>query len=187
MIKYLSYPKDHLNIYNVQYYYIAKSICKDKGEIIYFCNFIYKFYLFNNLFNTKLLKTLYLYNNTIKELINIRFNKYVVYLDNYDFNYIFTDRQNEVRKNIIIQTINDLNLKIDGIKLDDDDFEVNNIDFFSSFFNYLHNHSKYNYLDGFTINFNFPLPCKQNTDILNKMLYPEKQLEAITMFLYNYP
>jgi hypothetical protein len=108
MIKYLEYPPNHLNIYSVQYYYIAKSICeydfkydfKHDYIIINFCNFIYKFYLFNELFRTQIFKTLYSYPDIKNKL-------------EYTSRYLLSSLNKNTRKTIITTTLRRMKFKLD--------------------------------------------------------------------------
>ena len=194
--------KKYLNIYSVQYYYIAKSIVdfcskysiSDNNNIIDFCNFIHKFFLFNKLFNCLLKQKLY---NDYSFDINKYLHKDVGFYDiKYEHIFIYYIN-NTTSKNVKSNIINILNKLIDRKILqslfnqhkfiNDDEFKNIDIDFFNSFYNKLFKNNLTTYLDGFTINFNFPPPSFDNTNKLKLMRYPEKQLTSITQFLYEYP
>ncbi len=159
--EYLNYNPVYLTIYSIKYYYIAKSICeRNDYMIINFCNFIHKFYLFNQLFITEIIKTCFMHN--IGDID--RFNNELTH----------------TKKLIIVNTLRRMNNFIFDIKLlNDYDVEHNDIYYFSDkFFR-----RQWDNYHGFTINFNFP----KQPDDLEKMYYPKQQLDAITNFLYNYP
>jgi hypothetical protein len=179
MIDYLKYPSNHLNIYSIQYYYIAKSICENDYKIIDFCSFIYKFYLFNKLFRTQIFKTLYSYPK-IKQQITDSVNDYKLYI-------VFIYLNKNMRRDIIKNTLVRMNIILD-FELNEDDFDSNNINFFlDDFFDKLSKNSEFGYLDGFTINFNFPNQIEKIDKNFKDMIYPKEQLDAMTHFLYKYP
>jgi len=179
MIDYLKYPSNHLNIYSIQYYYIAKSICENDYKIIDFCSFIYKFYLFNKLFRTQIFKTLYSYPK-IKQQITDSVNDYKLKI-------VFIFLNKNMRTDIIKNTLLRMKFKLD-FELNEDDFDSNDINFFlDDFFDKLSKNSEFGYLDGFTINFNFPNQIKKIDKKFKDMIYPKEQLDAMTEFLYNYP
>ena len=195
--------KDYLNIYSVQYYYIAKSIVEfcfkynksNNEKIIKFCNFIHKFFLFNKLFNCLLKQILYdrnqdYFNNELYKIVNTN-----TYYDTIFRDFIFeNDANKNDAKHYIRLTLYKL-IKRETLDLlfnqskfkDNDEFVFNDINFFNDFYNNLFKNNSTTYLDGFTINFNFPPPSIDNTDKLKIMRYPEKQLTSITKFLYDNP
>jgi hypothetical protein len=216
-----------LNIYSVQYYYIAKSIVKfcskynlDQGNnIIKFCNFIHKFYLFNKYFMLKLIEKIYNVNKNeiissliidgefkLNESFNIEDIKFRL-AKNYEYTvnifYDGSDIKNNQKREIIHNTINELInielLKEDNIfqnvnEYDEDDYETIDIGhirhmLFSLSKVYHHNQiTKLIYLDGFTINFNFPICAEPlNNEVFKNMFYPQEQLESMTKFLYTNP
>jgi len=188
---------NYLNIYSVQYYYIAKSIVdfcfknviSENNNIINFCNFIHKFFLFNKLFNCLLKQTLYNYKQN-------DFNRQLNIYNNYDtiFDEFIMDEP-KFAKLYITSTLQKLinhetlRLLFDQSKFinNDDEFNFNDINFFNHFCDNLFKNKSTTYLDGFTINFNFSPPSIDNTNKLKIMRYPEKQLTSITHFLYEYP
>jgi hypothetical protein len=187
---------NYLNIYSVQYYYIAKSIVDfcfknniSDNNIINFCNFIHTFFLFNKLFNCLLKQTLYYYKqNDFNRQLNIHNNYDTIFdefiMDEPKFAKLYIT--STLQKLINHET---LRLLFDQSKFinNDDEFNFNDINFFNHFCDNLFKNKSTTYLDGFTINFNFPPPSIDNTNKLKIMRYPEKQLTSITDFLYKYP
>ena len=182
---------DNLNIHNIQYYYIAKSIvtfCNkykdvESKNIINFCYFIHKFFLFNKLFNSLLKQKLY-NSKLLKVYDNINI------FDNIDD---YTSKKN--RKDLILETLKKIikrSTDFDKFILqcqndNDNQYYYYNNNFFNQFFNKIFNNKLTTYLDGYTINFNFPPPSDVNITKLKDMRYPENQLKSITEFLYKYP
>ena len=85
------YSSELLNIYSVQYYYIAKSIVQfcskhnlinDDNNIIKFCNFIHKFYLFEKYFEYKLIEKVYELNKD--KIISKLIENYLIKLNDSD-------------------------------------------------------------------------------------------------------
>ena len=174
--------EEYLDINTIRYYYIAKSIINFhinyvdpniEYNIIKFCHFIYKFYLFYMLFLNYIF---YKLSDNIKtESINLDYN----ILQDYFLNLNINDK-NDIIMYILTKITNK---KLD--KIDKDKLTRPNIYAIDNFY-YDLNKDKY-YLDGFTINFNFPPPTNDNIKKLELMQYPLVQLESITLFLYDNP
>ena len=173
--------EEYLNIQTIQYYYIAKSIINFhikylnlnediNHTIIKFCHFIHKFKLFYMVF------LFYIY---YKLSDNIKTDEDLVVIETY-FLELNIDDRNNIITSILNKITNNTLDKFDKTKL-----IRYNIYAIYRFYNNLFN--KNFYLDGFTINFNFPPPTKYNIIELKLMQYPLKQLESITQFLYDNP
>ena len=173
--------EEYLNIQTIQYYYIAKSIINFhikylnvnediKHSIIKFCHFIHKFKLFYKVF------LFYIY---YKLSDNIKRDEDLYVIETY-FLELNIDDRNNIITSILNKITNNTLDKFDKTKLIRYNIYAIHI-FYKNLFN------KNFYLDGFTINFNFPPPTQYNIIELKLMQYPLKQLESITQFLYDNP